>query len=266
MNIGIVGNGVVGNATAKSYEGFVDKVYIYDVKPERCRDDLRTVLGADIVFVCLPTPQTEGELACDTHYVNDFLFSAFGLKTNIVIKSTVPIGFTRAAAEKYQLPNLVHSPEFLTARTAEYDACNPTRVVIGYPNVIPNSPDMLWRLYRGRWPYKDVPIYVMLSDESETVKLAQNGFSAAKIAFFNELRCICDKMGLDWDRVLSALLASGWINPMHTNVPGPDGKCGFGGACLPKDLANLITCMRDLGLTDNVSFAAHTRNKEDRLR
>ena len=76
----------------------------------------------------------------------------------------------------------------------------------------------------------------------EAVKLFQNAFSAVKIATFNEFRSLADAMNLDWERCLSALLAGGWINPMHTQVPGPDGY-GFGGKCLPKDLANLIDCI-----------------------
>ena len=85
----------------------------------------------------------------------------------------------------------------------------------------------------------------MTSDESEFVKLMQNAFSAIKIAAFNEFRSFADYQKLDWERCLAALLAGGWINPAHTNVPGPDGRRGFGGACLPKDLANLIECMNE---------------------
>ena len=101
----------------------------------------------------------------------------------------------------------------------------------------------------------------MTSDESEAVKLMQNGFSAVKIAFFNEMRCLADDRGLDWTRVMDGLLAGGWINPAHTQVPGPDGKRGFGGGCLEKDLANLID---HFGYETLVTRAAYRRNMEDR--
>jgi UDP-glucose 6-dehydrogenase len=105
----------------------------------------------------------------------------------------------------------------------------------------------------------------MTSDESEFVKLMQNAFSAVKISFFNEMWRFANAKELDWERCLTALLAGGWVNPMHTSVPGPDGRRGFGGACLPKDLANLIQCMYDVGITGpglSVCNAARVRNNQ----
>lgn len=263
MKIGIIGNGVVGNATAEAFRP--TEVRCYDKSPERSPNTLEQALACDIVFVCLPTPQCANLLDCDLSVVYDF-FRARGHDApnlNYVLRSTVPVGTTRRLHEQFNLPNLVHSPEFLTARTAIQDAKMPKQLLIGYPEPHPLAgADTLYDLYKQRWPA--VPIGEMTSDESETIKLAQNAFSAVKIAFFNELRSLCDAKELNWDIVRAWLLGGGWINSMHTQVPGPDGKRGFGGACLPKDLASFISCLRNAGLPDNVSFAAHTRNKGDR--
>ena len=180
----------------------------------------------------------------------------------MVLRSTVPVGYTRGIRERLGIKNLVHSPEFLTARMAVEDARNPTRLIIGYPEGIANSPTDLFWLYRKAWP--NILPHVMLSDESEFVKLMQNAFSAVKVSLFNEFRAYADKVELSWERCLGALLAGGWVNPQHTQVPGPDGKRGFGGACLPKDLANLIDCMDRAGVFNIVMSAALDRNRRDR--
>lgn len=121
---------------------------------------------------------------------------------------------------------------------------------------------MLNRLYKSRFP--GVPLYMMTSDESEAVKLFTNGFFAVKIAFFNEVRALADKLGLDWERVLGGVLSDGRISHNHTQVPGPDGQRGFGGACLPKDLANLIQCLYDAETSSpylSVCNSARMRNE-----
>lgn len=260
LRLGIIGGGVVGKATARAYLEHVKEVRIYDVVLEKSTHDLCGVLDCNLIMICLPTPQMKDSLECDTSAIERFIrdMSERSTRTReassrfkglcLVLRSTVPIGFTRRMRDAYGLPNLVHSPEFLTARCAETDAMLPTRNVIGCPNV-PGTPDaeelkcfsMLRRLYSSRFP--GVPIHVMSSDESEAVKLYQNSFFAVKVAFFNEINLLSERLGLDWDAVLNAMLADGRISHNHTKVPGPDGKFGFGGSCLPKDLGNLISLL-----------------------
>lgn len=263
MKIGIVGVGVVGGATAASFRSHVESVLCYDVNPSRSTHTLAEVLACDIIFVSLPTPQKPDSNECDTSIVDSALLGMAGNTRTIVLKSTTPIGYTREARKKYNLPGLLHSPEFLTARTAVEDACNPTRNIIGNPREANGIESMiLVNLYEQRFPR--VPLFRMSSDESEAVKLFQNAFSAIKVATFNEFRCLADARGMDWDRVLTALLVGGWINPMHTQVPGPDGKRGFGGACLPKDTANLAACFDEAGIYQTMASASLRRNSYDR--
>ncbi len=267
LKLGIVGNGVVGAATASAWAGHVKEVLAWDVRPERANCSFADVMGADLVMVCLPTPQRAGSLECDTDALVSFFesLSVEQRQANMVIRSTIPIGFTRATAKAMLCRNVVHSPEFLTARTAEHDAANPTRNIVGVPggwdSSVVNQP--LYRAYRQRWP--NVDIYHMTSDESEAVKLAQNAFSAVKIAWFNELHELCVHARISFSQVREALLAGGWINPMHTQVPGPDGL-GFSGACLPKDLASFCRCCLDAGTLPHVSLSARERNELDRRR
>jgi UDPglucose 6-dehydrogenase len=273
MRLGVIGGGVVGHATARAFLGHVEEVRVYDVRPERSTHDLSEVLDCDLIMVALPTPQKEGSLECDLSAVEGFFWDRTlnGVRphagANYVLRSTVPVGTTRRLREQYGLVNLVHSPEFLSARTAALDAEMPARNVIGSPGddrpYANKASAALLELYDRRFP--GVPIHTMTSDESEAVKLFQNAFSAVKIACFNEFHAFASARGLDWQRVREALLAGGWINPNHTQVPGSDGF-GFSGACLPKDAASLSHQMIATGVSNWMVDAALERNAEDRRR
>ncbi len=259
MIIGIIGGGVVGHATARTYmEHHGVRVFDYDDKKRtHCFAD--TVGPADLVFVCLP------EKALDQFFNNCVGAGDYDYKRiNWVIKSTCPIGTTRKLAEKYKLPNIVHSPEFLTARCAVTDAQLPARNIIGDPS--PRScfcecTTKLSQLYAER--FQGIPLYIMTSDESEAVKLITNSFFAVKVAFFNEAYDLCESKELDWDTVMAGVLSDGRIAHSHTKVPGPDGKRGFGGACLPKDLRMFIDAL-PVGSLNSVAQAAEDYNLETR--
>ena len=106
----------------------------------------------------------------------------------------------------------------------------------------------------------------MSSDESEAVKLFLNGFFSVKVAYFNEVNALASRLDLNWDNILKGLLSDGRVAHSHTQVPGPDGKFGFGGTCLPKDLANLVHCLESNGCMAQVTYAALLRNHQDRER
>lgn len=234
MRIGIVGGGVVGRATARVWLEHCEEVRVYDVRPERRTHAAADVMRCDLVFVCLP----EG-------VVEDFLGTWRGSPAHLVLKSTVPVGTTRRLCGRYELRHVVHSPEFLTARCALADAQVPARNVIGLPQGEETTSQCclgLRDLYRRRFP--GVPVHLMSSDESEAVKLFTNAFFAVKVSFWNECRAYADRAGLDWDRVREAVLADGRIAHAHTQVPGPDGKRGWGGACLGKDARMLSACIQ----------------------
>lgn len=275
MRLGIVGNGTVGNAMSKAFAEHVEEVRVYDIRPERSTNKIDEVLSCDLVMLCLPTPELPDSHACDTTALEVFFTYAVNAgfrDANYVIRSTVPVGFTRQMRERFGLTNLVHSPEFLTARTAEEDARNPTRTVIGAEWIMDEPradgvltcSQLLSELYWKVFPR--VPFFRMTSDSSEFLKLLQNSFSAVKIAFLNEAHVYASKLRLNWNFIVEALLAGGWVNPAHTQVPGPDGKYGFGGACLEKDTANFASCMSEAGLPPMMCVAALTRNRCDRAR
>ena len=253
MRIGIVGGGVVGRATARCYLEWAE-VRVFDVRLDRATHSLGEVLGTDLIFLCLPT----GELP-DTPAVDRFAAAIAGTQTPLVLRSTVPIGKTRWLRSQYRLPNLMHHPEFLTARTADTDAQLPARLVVG--GDCPARAALVSLLSR-RFP--GVQQILCTSDESEMIKLATNSFFAAKIAFFNEINALCESADLNWQVVVAGILSDGRISHSHTRVPGPDGKFGFGGECLPKDLGCLVHELRSRGLPAEMAAGALRRNQWDR--
>lgn len=268
MRIGVVGGGVVGSATARAYGGHVGEVRVFDTDPRRATHSLDAVLECDLTFVCLPTPQRKDGIGHDLSAVEGFFKRMAGSAARVVLRSTVPIGTTRRLAHEYALPGLVHSPEFLTARTATVDAMTPARNLIGNPAFpeVRDAEHRLAELYAMRFP--GVQTIVGHSDETEAVKLFVNGFFAVKIAYFNEVRALADALGLEWHAVLKGMLSDGRIAHSHTQVPGPDGKRGFGpdhpNACLPKDAAALARQIEQAGLCAAVTRGALERNRADR--
>lgn len=266
MIIGIIGVGTVGKALYHCFSPFVE-VRCDDIVPERCTHSREDVLRSDLVMVCLPTPALpSGDLDISVVEAEIAGIAFTNPKANVVIRSTVPIGTTQALRERCGLQELIHSPEFLTSRTANTDALLPTRNIVGgLPGKrLSTAEQLLVELYNLRFP--GCPIHLMTSDESEAVKLFVNAFFAVKIAFFNEIQALTFASGLDWRSILSAVLADGRISHSHTSVPGPDGKYGFGGQCLPKDLSCLITSIKRQGLPASVTEGAMNRNVWDRGR
>jgi UDPglucose 6-dehydrogenase len=259
MKIGIVGNGFVGNAI---YQNFKDKVEtkVYDVKVEKQLNTLEETIASDIVFVCLPTPMKE-DGTCDLSFINNF-FKSVDSKTNdplFVIKSTVPIGTTERLSRTHDCLRIVHNPEFLTAVNAVEDFRNSDRNIIGgYQKWCLELRD----LYIQHFPY--APIQIVNSNESETIKYFCNSYLASKVAFFNNLYEICEKMGMNFDSVKDGVTSDTRIGNSHTKVPGPDGLMGFGGYCFPKDINALINTLKDQGVDDRLFSTVWEYNKSVR--
>jgi UDPglucose 6-dehydrogenase len=258
MRIGIVGGGTVGRATARCYMEWAD-VMVYDRAAELSTHTFSQAVSADIIFLCLPTPEGPHSLLA----VEQVCEELRGSTRPIALRSTVPVGTTTLMRLKYDLTGLCHHPEFLTARCAITDAQLPARI-IGAVRACDGA-TALHRLLLRRFG-TSVPTLRMSCEASELVKLASNAFFATKVAFFNELRDVADAAGCRWDDVLAGLLSDGRIAHSHTQVPGPDGLYGFGGACLPKDAWCFAQSAERLGASAPLVEAALDRNRRDRLK
>ena len=246
LNIGIIGNGFVGQAIAFGFSP-VARVRIYDVDPIRCVDSFdETVNRSDILYVSVPTPMnSDGTINLDiVNNVCENIMEARTRKDNvIVLKSTMIPGTTDKLAEKFPSLDFVYNPEFLTARNAIQDFANSERNIVG------GDPELCYdfvRFFEQCFP--NIPSIVTSSDESETIKYFSNTFLAYKVAYFNKLYDMCQAIGMDYDVVCEGVTADSRIGKSHTQVPGIDNDRGFGGTCFPKDLNSLIVQMESHGV------------------
>ena len=242
MNIGLVGKGVVGTALYDSFTKKGINVLVYD--KYKNIGQLSDLLKSEIIFFCLPTPYDETLYEYDKSGIDETCkyLSEKRYEGLVVIKSTVEPETCEFLSRLYNL-NICHNPEFLTAKTAYDDFENQMHVVIGKTfNCSIILCDKLAEFYKKYYPDADVTL--CSSNESELMKIGVNNFYSVKVMFFNELYLLTKKIAYtDYDKVREMMIKNGWINEMHTQVPGTDGKLGYGGMCFPKDTNALLQYM-----------------------
>lgn len=260
--VGVVGCGVVGEQLCHDLVRTGWPLRVYDTRQDAVvrvitalattRVEVATslpelALACHTVFLSLPTPATapgrgRGHDLTALHATLAAL-RACGYSGVVLIKSTVCPGTVDLLARSYAPLWLFHAPEFLSSRTAQMDTALPTQplMLVGAPDGTPAALTERVRTFlegvaRGRQR-----VVAVRARESEATKLCCNAFYAAKVQLFNEFYHLADQQGISYAMVRHLMLQQGWIHPMHTQVPGPDGTLGFGGACLPKDVRALAS-------------------------
>tara|TARA_Y100000389_G_scaffold204918_1_gene260792 strand:- start:11290 stop:12123 length:834 start_codon:yes stop_codon:yes gene_type:complete len=263
--IGVMGLGFVGGSMKKSFEIKGCDVIGYDKYKDEYKNNFDSCLNADVVFLALPTVYDEDLMQYDKSCIKEVCTS---LELNhykgiVVIKSTVEPTTTDNLAKQFKKLKLVHNPEFLTAVTAFEDFHNQTHIVLGKSeNVDKKDMVILAEFYSKLYP--DAEISHSTCTESESMKSFVNCFYSVKVQFFNELYLLCQKMGSDYNIVKDLMIKNKWINPMHTQVPGPDGKLSYGGYCFPKDTNALVNHMIREGTPSKVLQATIDERNEMR--
>lgn len=246
MKIGIIGVGFVGGAMKKVFEEKNIEVFAYDKYKKY--DAIEEVCKSDIIFLCLPTLFIE-ECGYDKKPIYetcDYL-EEMQYKGSVVVKSTVEPGTVKKLNKRYSF-DIYHNPEFLTARTAYEDFKNQTHIVIGVD--LKKESLNVYNFYKKHWP--NAKISICKTEESEAMKLFCNNFYSMKIMIFNEFYDLCKKQNLDYNIITELMLKNEWINKMHTEVPGPDGKLGYGGACFIKDTNALLEHTKRIGSLNSI--------------
>jgi UDPglucose 6-dehydrogenase len=261
-SIGVIGAGFVGGAIINAFKS--SNLMVYDKNPKSSTHTLNDVLGQDFIFVCVPTPMKDKlGSECNLSIINECFssISDIGSDAIFVIKSTVPIGTTEELQNQYPNLNIVHSPEFLTAKFANEDFLNADRHIVGYTN---NQSIGIKAVELFETNFPTIPCLMMHSKESESVKYIANCFFATKVSFFNEMYLLTQKLGLNWECVTEGVIADRRIGKSHYSVPGHDGDKGFGGTCFPKDINALIHIFKQHDLEPKVLEAAWSVNLDVR--
>ena len=258
--ISIIGLGFVGGSMVKSFKMKGFQVKGYDKFNES--DSFEECLDSEIMFLALPTIFNSETNTYDKEPMHETCIKLVenNYKGLVVIKSTVEPETTKKFSQQYNL-KFIHNPEFLTAATAFEDFHNQKHIVLGKgPNV--DNIDNLIKFYKKGYP--DAEFSICTSTESESMKSFVNCFYAAKIQFFNELYLLCKSMNCNYNVIRDLMLKNKWINPMHTDVPGIDGKLSYGGYCFPKDTNALLQFMKTKNTNHNVLEAVINERNEMR--
>jgi UDPglucose 6-dehydrogenase len=261
FNIGVIGAGFCGSATALfgNQPIYVD-VKMYDIDPKKCKPEGTTLFhlkDCDLIFICVPTPMDKLTGQCYTSIVENCVKQVretLGENVNIVIRSTVPVGFSERM-------NCVFMPEFLTEANWRNDVYNCKEWFIGVDDNKNNVIEKFERLFKVSFP--DTKRVYLSTKVCESIKYFRNCFLATKVSFCNEFYQFCKASDVEYETVRKYATNDSRIGGSHTFVPHKDShgtKYGFSGTCLPKDISSLKYQMKEKGVESKILSAVEERN------
>jgi len=244
MKVAIIGYGFVGKALQNGLKNSVE-VFLVDPKLNTSINDLET-FKPETIFICVPTPMNDdgSQDASILEKVIDEL-NPFSDSALIVLKSTViPSYISRI---EIKIPNIVYNPEFLRENFANEDFINADLIILGgnndsYIKKLSNFYKQYTKCINTNYQFTDLI-------SASLIKYSINTFLSTKVIFFNELFEVFSNSGSkdNWENFIKIMQNDKRIGNSHMQVPGPDGKLGFGGPCFPKDTKALLQYSKDIG-------------------